>query len=63
LATSLTDCSSIFTGSAYAIAIAKADRIKETIEALGGTVLEYVDTPIADTSSRMPAHDHREHQL
>jgi ribose transport system substrate-binding protein len=44
----------IFTDSTYAIAIAKADRIKEEIEALGGTVLEYVDTPIADTSSRMP---------
>ncbi|MEM8870486.1 MAG: substrate-binding domain-containing protein [Pseudomonadota bacterium] len=44
----------IFTDSTYSIAIAKADRIKETIEALGGTVLEYVDTPIADTSNRMP---------
>lgn len=44
----------IFTDSTYSIAIAKADRIKETIEALGGTVLEYVDTPIADTSTRMP---------
>ncbi|MBM7069025.1 substrate-binding domain-containing protein [Actibacterium sp. 188UL27-1] len=44
----------IFTDSTYAIAIAKADRIKEEIEKLGGTVLEYVDTPIADTSSRMP---------
>ncbi len=44
----------IFTDSTYAIAIAKADRIKETIEALGGTVLEYVDTPIAETSTRMP---------
>ena len=45
----------IFTDSTYAIAIAKADKIKETIEALGGTVLEYVDTPIAETSSRMPS--------
>ena len=45
----------IFTDSTYAIAIAKADKIKETIEALGGTVLEYVDTPIADTSTRMPS--------
>ncbi|MEM1346359.1 MAG: substrate-binding domain-containing protein [Pseudomonadota bacterium] len=44
----------IFTDSTYSIAIAKADRIKEEIERLGGTVLEYVDTPIADTSSRMP---------
>ncbi len=44
----------IFTDSTYAIAIAKADKVKETIEKLGGTVLEYVDTPIADTSNRMP---------
>ncbi|MEM7522865.1 MAG: substrate-binding domain-containing protein [Pseudomonadota bacterium] len=44
----------IFTDSTYAIAIAKADRIKEEIEKLGGVVLEYVDTPIADTSTRMP---------
>lgn len=44
----------IFTDSCCAIALAKADRIQETIEALGGTVLEYVDTPIADTSNRMP---------
>jgi ribose transport system substrate-binding protein len=44
----------IFTDSTYAIAIAKADKIKATIEALGGTVLEYVDTPIAETSQRMP---------
>jgi len=43
----------IFTDSTYQIAIDKADRIKETIEQMGGTVLEYVDTPIADTSSRM----------
>ena len=43
----------IFTDSTYQIAIDKADRIKETIEAMGGTVLEYVDTPIADTSARM----------
>lgn len=43
----------IFTDSTYKIAIDKADRIKETIEAGGGTVLEYVDTPIADTTSRM----------
>jgi ribose transport system substrate-binding protein len=45
----------IFTDSTYSIAIAKADKIKETIEALGGTVLEYVDTPIAETSQRMPS--------
>ncbi|MBD8892548.1 substrate-binding domain-containing protein [Labrenzia suaedae] len=43
----------IFTDSTYQIAIDKANRIKETIEAAGGKVLEYVDTPIADTSSRM----------
>jgi len=43
----------IFTDSTYQIAIDKADRIKQTIEKMGGTVLEYVDTPIADTSSRM----------
>ena len=43
----------IFTDSTYQIAIDKADRIQETVEAMGGTVLEYVDTPIADTSSRM----------
>ena len=43
----------IFTDSTYAIAIAKADKIKATIEELGGTVLEYVDTPIAETSTRM----------
>jgi len=43
----------IFTDSTYQIAIDKANRIKETIEAAGGTVLEYVDTPIADTSTRM----------
>ncbi|MEM7524445.1 MAG: substrate-binding domain-containing protein, partial [Pseudomonadota bacterium] len=43
----------IFTDSTYQIAIDKADRLKETVEAMGGTVLEYVDTPIADTSSRM----------
>ena len=43
----------IFTDSTYQIAIDKADRLKETIEAAGGKVLEYVDTPIADTSTRM----------
>lgn len=43
----------IFTDSTYQIAIDKADRIKETVEKMGGTVLEYVDTPIADTSTRM----------
>ncbi|MCV0426581.1 MAG: substrate-binding domain-containing protein [Roseibium sp.] len=43
----------IFTDSTYQIAIDKADRLKETVEAAGGNVLEYVDTPIADTSTRM----------
>ncbi len=43
----------IFTDSTYQIAIDKANRIKEVIEAGGGTVLEYVDTPIAETSTRM----------
>ncbi|MEO0946292.1 MAG: substrate-binding domain-containing protein [Pseudomonadota bacterium] len=43
----------IFTDSTYQIAIDKADRLKEVVEAAGGKVLEYVDTPIADTSSRM----------
>ncbi len=43
----------IFTDSTYQIAIDKADRMKDVVEAAGGTVLEYVDTPIADTSSRM----------
>ncbi|MCM2294610.1 substrate-binding domain-containing protein [Allorhizobium sp. BGMRC 0089] len=44
----------IFTDSTYAIAIAKADAMKKEIERLGGKVLEYVDTPIAETSQRMP---------
>lgn len=43
----------IFTDSTYQIAIDKADKIKATIEAGGGKVLEYVDTPIAETSTRM----------
>lgn len=43
----------IFTDSTYQIAIDKAERIRETVEAKGGTVLEFVDTPIADTSTRM----------
>ena len=44
----------IFTDSTYQIAIDKADRMQEVINELGGTVLEYVDTPIAETSQRMP---------
>ena len=43
----------IFTDSTYQIAIDKADRLKDVVEKAGGTVLEYVDTPIADTSTRM----------
>ncbi|MEQ9038759.1 MAG: substrate-binding domain-containing protein [Silicimonas sp.] len=43
----------IFTDSTYQIAIDKADRMKADVEAAGGKVLEYVDTPIADTSTRM----------
>ncbi|RNF36276.1 substrate-binding domain-containing protein [Paracoccus methylarcula] len=44
----------IFTDSTYQIAIDKADWMKETIEELGGEVLEYVDTPLDETSTRMP---------
>lgn len=44
----------MFNGVTLLIVIAKADEIKATIKALGGTALEYVDTPIADTSTRMP---------
>ena len=43
----------IVTDSTYQIAIDKADRMKKDIEDAGGTVLEYVDTPIAETSTRM----------
>jgi ribose transport system substrate-binding protein len=43
----------IFTDSTYTIAILKAAKIKEVIEAGGGTVLQWVDTPIAETSTRM----------
>jgi ribose transport system substrate-binding protein len=43
----------IFTDSTYTIAILKAAKMKEIIEANGGTVLQWVDTPIAETSTRM----------
>jgi ribose transport system substrate-binding protein len=43
----------IFTDSTYTIAILKAAKLKEVIEAGGGTVLQWVDTPIAETSTRM----------
>jgi ribose transport system substrate-binding protein len=44
----------IFTDGQYTIAVAKAQAMKKAIEELGGTVLAYEDTPIADTSQRMP---------
>jgi ribose transport system substrate-binding protein len=44
----------IFTDSQYTIAVAKARAMQKDILALGGTVLAYENTPIADTSSRMP---------
>jgi ribose transport system substrate-binding protein len=43
-----------FTDSTYQIAIAKAKKMQEVIEKLGGTTVEWVDTPIAETSQRMP---------
>jgi ribose transport system substrate-binding protein len=43
-----------FTDSTYQIAIAKAKKMQEVIESLGGTTVEWVDTPIAETSQRMP---------
>jgi len=43
----------IFTDSTYTIAILKAAKLKEVIEAGGGAVLQWVDTPIAETSARM----------
>ncbi len=45
----------IFTDSTYTIAILKAAKMKEIIEGNGGTVLQWVDTPIAETSTRMGA--------
>ena len=44
----------IFTDSAYSIAIAKSDRMAQVIREMGGEVLSVEDTPIADTSNRMP---------
>lgn len=45
----------IFTDSVYEIAIAKSDAMAEVIKACGGcTLLEVVDTPLSDTSTRMP---------
>ncbi len=45
----------IFTDSTYTIAILKAARLKAAVEAAGGKVLQWVDTPIAETSTRMGA--------
>lgn len=44
----------VFTDSNYQIAIDKADAMRDTVLEFGGTILEYIDTPIAETSSRMP---------
>lgn len=44
----------IFTDSCCSIALAKAHWMEDEIKRLGGTVLEFVDTPMADTSTRMP---------
>lgn len=43
----------IFTDSNYSFAVAKSKKMKELIEQMGGTVLSYEDTPIADVSNRM----------
>lgn len=43
----------IFTDSNYTFAVAKSEKMKALIEKLGGTVLSYEDTPIADVSNRM----------
>ena len=44
----------IFTDSTYQIALDKANEMKDSIESMGGTVLEFVDTPLAEVSQRMP---------
>ena len=44
----------IFTDSTYQIALDKANTMKDTIESMGGTVLEFVDTPLAEVSQRVP---------
>lgn len=45
----------IFTDSAYAIALSKARAMEAVIQQCAGcTVLSFEDTPLADTSSRMP---------
>ena len=45
----------IFTDSLYQIALDKANTMKATIDKCTGCkVVEFIDTPLADTSSRMP---------
>lgn len=45
----------IFTDSLYQIALDKANAMKAVIEQCSGCkVLEFIDTPLADTSNRMP---------
>jgi ribose transport system substrate-binding protein len=45
----------IFTDSTYEIAVKKARAMEEVIKACGDSkVLEFVDTPLADASNRMP---------
>ena len=45
----------IFTDSQYEIAVFKAQAMEAAIKKCGGcTVLEFVDSPIAETSQRMP---------
>jgi ribose transport system substrate-binding protein len=45
----------VFTDSAYAIAIVKHDAMMAAVNAVeGSTVLELVDTPIAEVQTRMP---------
>lgn len=46
----------IFTDSLYQIALDKANVMKQTIEKCTGCqVVEFIDTPLADTANRMPA--------
>ena len=45
----------IFTDSAYAVALAKAQMMRDEMKTCEGcTVLSFEDTPLADTSTRMP---------
>ena len=45
----------VFTDSVYEIAVAKANAMADVIKACSGcTLLEYIDTPLSDTSTRMP---------